>query len=90
MAKGQLADLPEKGIVMVMTGDKTYVYFTVKAYRNAKGKPTSKRISIGKYYEEYGELIEKKSISHMMSHHFLHTAKAEVNLNFLNGSRTFK
>jgi transposase len=35
----------------------TYVYFTVKAYRNSKGKPTSQVIAIGKIDSETGKLI---------------------------------
>ena len=49
-------DVPEHS-VMVKNGDKTYVQYTVRAYRNSKGKPTSQRVSIGKLDAESGKLI---------------------------------
>lgn len=43
--------------VMVKNGDKVYVQFTIRAYRNNKGKPTSERVSIGKLDIDSGKLI---------------------------------
>lgn len=38
-----------------------YVQYTVRAYRNEKGKPTSERVSIGKLDPESGMLIPNKN-----------------------------
>ena len=38
-----------------------YIQYTVRAYRNAKGKPTSARIVIGKLDEESGMLIPNRN-----------------------------
>ena len=38
-----------------------YVYYTLRAYRNDKGKPTSDEVSIGKKDLETGELIPNKN-----------------------------
>ena len=52
-------DVPEHS-VMVKNGDKTYVQYTVRAYRNSKGKPTSERVSIGKLDTDSGKLIPNR------------------------------
>ena len=52
-------DVPEHS-VMVKNGDKTYVQYTIRAYRNSKGKPTSERVSIGKLDVESGKLIPNR------------------------------
>ena len=52
-------DVP-KHSVMVKNGDKTYVQYTVRAYRNSKGKPASERVSIGKLDPETGKLIPNR------------------------------
>ena len=46
----------------VMTPKKNgvYVQYTLRAYRNEKGRPTSERVSIGKLDEESGQLIPNK------------------------------
>ena len=46
--------------VMVKNGSNTYVQYTVRAYRNSKGKPTSKRVSIGKLDPVSGQLIPNR------------------------------
>lgn len=43
--------------VRVPNGDKVYIQYTVEAYRNKKGQPTSKRVSIGKLDPESGLMI---------------------------------
>ncbi|MEG2013910.1 MAG: transposase [Anaerovoracaceae bacterium] len=53
--------LPAKGIVNVNSGNKTYVQYTVSAYRNATGKPTSRRVVIGKLDEQSGMLIPNRN-----------------------------
>ena len=68
LSKEQEVELPEKGIVLATTGDKTYVYYTVRAYRNAKGKPTSQRVSIGKYNAESGKLIPNRNYYEVYLH----------------------
>lgn len=54
-------ELPTKGIVKVRTGDKIYVQYTVNAYRNEEGNPTSRRVVIGKFDEESGMLIPNRN-----------------------------
>ena len=39
----------------------TYIQYTVRAYRNEKGKPTSERIAIGKLDAETGMLIPNRN-----------------------------
>ena len=68
LAKEQKVDLPKKGIVLAATRGKTYVYYTVRAYRNAKGKPTSQRVSIGKYDDETGKLIPNRNYYEVYLH----------------------
>jgi transposase len=53
--------LPEKGIVNQKVGKTTYAYYTIRSYRNAKGKPTSDRVSIGKIDEATGDLIPNRN-----------------------------
>ena len=47
--------------VKVPKNGKTYIQYTVRAYRNDKGKPTSARIAIGKLDEESGMLIPNRN-----------------------------
>jgi len=61
-------EIPEKGIVLATTGEKTYVYYTIKAYRNSKGKPTSKRVSIGKYNKDTNKLIPNRNYYEVYLH----------------------
>ena len=48
--------LPEKGIAYKRVSGKTYVYYVTETYRNEQGKPTCKRVSIGKL-DEAGNLL---------------------------------
>lgn len=43
--------------VKVPNGDKVYIQYVVRTYRNEKGQPTSKRVSIGKLDPESGLMI---------------------------------
>ena len=52
----QLVDIPEHTVYSKKDGVK-YVYLITKSFRNAKGQPDNKRISIGKLDEESGKLI---------------------------------
>lgn len=54
-------DLPEKGIVKVHTGGMTYVQYTVCSAKTKAGKPTGKRVVIGKLDEESGKLIPNRN-----------------------------
>ena len=54
-------DVPEKGIVLQKANGIEYAYYTVRSYRNSKGKPTSKRVSIGKIEDGTGKLIPNSS-----------------------------
>jgi transposase len=51
-------EMPKRGIVYKKgRGDTVYVYYTLKAYRNAKGKPTSDTAAIGKLAPDGVSLI---------------------------------
>ena len=52
-------DLPKEKIIIVKSGKKQikYVYYILKSYRNEKGQPTGKTISIGKYDAKENKLI---------------------------------
>ena len=52
-----MVPLPESGVVHQKAGKSTYAYYTTRAYRNEKGKPTSERVSIGKIDDKTGMLI---------------------------------
>jgi len=62
MKSKRLVALPEKRITYKKgpNGSK-YVYYTVRSYRNAQGKPTSDEKSIGKLDPETGQLIPNKN-----------------------------
>ena len=47
--------------VKVPRNGTTYIQYTVRAYRNEKGKPTSERIAIGKLDEKTGKLIPNRN-----------------------------
>ena len=59
MLKCIKVDLPENKIVIAKSRKSNikYVYYILKSYRNKKGQPTGKTISIGKYDEEENKLI---------------------------------
>ena len=68
LATKERVSLPEH-CVKVRKGDYVYIQYTVRAYRNSKGKPTSDRVCIGKLDPEtdmlipntrYYELFEKR------------------------------
>ncbi|MDR1775160.1 MAG: hypothetical protein LBS17_01680 [Actinomycetes bacterium] len=51
-------EMPEKGVVLKRRSDTTtYVYYTLRSYRNSKGKPTSDTVLIGKLDHATGRLI---------------------------------
>jgi len=54
-------DMPEKGIFPRQMGNTVYIYYTTRAYRNKKGKPTNDRVSIGKLDEATGKLIPNRN-----------------------------
>lgn len=57
-----LVDMPEKKIYKQKRyGDKVYVYYTLRAYRNDKGKPTSDAVMIGMEDKETGMLIPNQN-----------------------------
>ena len=59
MLKCIKVDLPENKIIIAKSGKSNikYVYYILKSYRNKKGQPTGKTISIGKYVEDENKLI---------------------------------
>ena len=62
MKEEQLVDLPAKRISYKKGPNGTkYVYYTLRSYRNAQGKPTSDEKSIGKLDEATGKLIPNKN-----------------------------
>ena len=52
-------EMPKNKVVIAKSGKGQikYVYYILKSYRNEKGQPTSKTVSIGKYDEENNKLI---------------------------------
>jgi transposase len=50
-------ELPKEGIIVRQTGKHKYVYRVLKTFRNAKGQPTNKRVSIGRFDQKSGKLI---------------------------------
>lgn len=52
--------MPEHCVKVPRNGT-TYIQYTVRAYRNKKGKPTSERVAIGKLDEESGMLIPNRN-----------------------------
>jgi len=52
-------DIPKNRTIIVKSGKKQikYVYYILKSYRNEKGQPTGKTVSIGKYDEVNNKLI---------------------------------
>ena len=62
MKKQTLVDLPKKRITYKKGPNGTkYVYYTIRSYRNAQGKPTSDEKSIGKLDEATGKLIPNRN-----------------------------
>lgn len=62
MKEKTLVDLPKKRITYKKgPGGTKYVYYTLRSYRNAKGKPTSDEKSIGKLDEATGKLIPNRN-----------------------------
>lgn len=53
--------VPEHKIAYKTVSGKKYVYYTIACYRNAQGKPTNDRVSIGKLDEETGLLIPNRN-----------------------------
>ena len=52
-------DMPKEKVFVAKSGKNQikYVYYILKSYRNEKGQPTGKTISIGKYDELNDKLI---------------------------------
>ena len=53
---GNKVEIP-KHCVKVPVRNKVYIQYVLHAYRNEKGQPTSKRVSIGKLDPETGLMI---------------------------------
>lgn len=69
LAKQERVEIPPH-CVKVPNGKNVYIHYTLRAYRNEKGQPTSERVSIGKYDPEtemlipntrYYELFQKRA-----------------------------
>ena len=58
--KDVLVEMPAH-CVRAKKNDAVYVQYTLRAYRNEKGKPTSERVSIGKEDPETGMLIPNRN-----------------------------
>ena len=56
LAKHERVEIPPH-CVRVPNGNNVYIHYTLRAYRNEKGQPTSDRVSIGKLDLETGMLI---------------------------------
>ena len=57
MIKYDKVTIPTFKVVLVNVGDNTYVYFTIRSYRNSEGKPTSQRRIIGKAVDDNTMMI---------------------------------
>ena len=58
--KGVLVEIPAH-CVWTKKNNAVYVQYTIRVYRNEKGKPTSERVSIGKEDPETGMLIPNRN-----------------------------
>lgn len=56
---GRRVEIPPH-TVKVPNGDKVYIQYVVRAYRNEKGQPTNQRVSIGKLDPETGLMIPNR------------------------------
>lgn len=57
-----LVDMPSKKIYKQKRyGNKIYVYYTTKSYRNANGRPTSDSVMIGVEDTDTGKLIPNQN-----------------------------
>ena len=52
-------DMPKQKVFIAKSGKNKikYAYYILKSYRNEKGQPTGKTVSIGKYDESDNKLI---------------------------------
>lgn len=50
-------ELPIKHIIKEKRGERIFIYYVLKTYRNSKGQPTNKRVSIGKLDKKSNMLI---------------------------------
>ena len=75
-----LVDIPNKKIYKQKRyGDKIYVYYTTKAYRNSHGKPTSDSIMIGTEDVETGKLIPNQNFFKVYDCEVIIKVKGEKN-----------
>ena len=58
--KNAPVQIPEKKVTYKISKNITYVYYTIRAYRNAAGKPTSDEVLIGKKEPDTGMLIPNR------------------------------
>ena len=58
--QGTLVEMPAHCVRAKKNGA-VYIQYTIRAYRNEKGKPTSERVSIGKEDPETGMLIPNRN-----------------------------
>ena len=58
--KNVLVEMPPH-CVRARKNGAVYIQYTIRAYRNEKGKPTSDRVSIGKEDPETGKLIPNRN-----------------------------
>jgi len=82
--------MPEKKVILRhYVNGVTYVYYTVKAYRNKEGKPTSDVVCIGKQDKESGMLIPNTRYYELFSDKVTIIGKA-VSPNRTNNPRSVK
>ena len=53
----KMVPLPEKGVQVYAKNGRRYAYKVTRTYRNAKGRPTCDRRSIGRVDDETGMLV---------------------------------
>jgi len=61
LSSKMMVDLPDKGVIVRRRGAYRYVYKVTETYRNGRGQPTNRRISIGRLDEASGRLIPNDS-----------------------------
>ena len=54
--KDCMVPLPDKKVILKIRSQGVYVYYTIRAFRNNKGKPDSEQISIGKLDKKTGKM----------------------------------
>ncbi len=80
-------DIPEK-VIIKKQNDNEYVYYTIRAFRNSKGKPDNERKSIGKIDKKSGKLIPNENYFKYVKN-VIEPEKIEVNNTTISSIKSF-